>query len=86
MKKETLELESFESRLLTELTDLDIKIKSLASFLNDKEKVESISQEQYELLKEQYQCMDKYFTILCLRFSLLCSDKRPVDIKDLKNE
>lgn len=86
MKKETLELESFESRLLTELTDLDIKIKSLRDFLNDKEKIESIPQEQYELLKEQYQYMDKYFMVLCLRFSLLCSNKRPVDIKALKNE
>lgn len=86
MEKEVLTLEPFESRLLTELTDLDIKIKSLASFLNDKEKIESLSQEQFDLLKEQYQCMDKYFTILCLRFSLLCSNKRPVDIKDLKNE
>lgn len=79
MEKEKLELEPFESRLLTELTDLDIKLKMLASFLNDKEKMEAIPKEQSDLLKEQYQYMDKYFVILCLRFSLLCANKRPIE-------
>ena len=61
-------------KLETERDELEQKVNKLAAFLNDKERLAAVSQEQNELLHEQYLYMHRYLVVLNKRISNLVEE------------
>ena len=61
-------------KLETERDELELKVNKLAAFLNDKERLAAVSQEQKELLHQQYFHMYRYLAILNARISNLVEE------------
>jgi hypothetical protein len=64
-------METFKDRLITEKTELDIKIEKLSAFINDKQKFVTVAYIQQELLKLQLDSMMCYSKTLGLRITYL---------------
>jgi len=63
-------MSDFKSRLLTEQSELNEKVKKLKSFLEGSN-FKSIDERQQKLLEKQYDLMHEYNEILLERISLL---------------
>lgn len=61
-------------KLEAERDELEQKVNKLAAFLNDKERLAAVSQEQKELLHQQYFHMFRYLATLNARISNLVEE------------
>ena len=67
-------MEKLIFKLEVERDELEQKLNKLKAFLNDKERLAAVSQEQNDLLHKQYLYMYRYLAVLNARISNLVEE------------